>query len=171
MSTSRHQSATTPSVIRATSATWMQPRHPTSTSRRLSSTSPSVTQTSLSTSASSSMRPFRAIVVTVDIGYVATAETSNVNIETEEPDIAIGEANETSYVIFDDILFGRLGAMRWSDDRHIERGCETSYLRDVRTSDIRHICGSRMNVHLKGHQPSACASAKDIYDIYHSNRS
>ena len=89
---------------------------------------------------------FRAIVVTVDIGYVATAETSKVNIETEEPDIAIGEASETSYVIFDDILFGRLGAMRWPDDRHIERWCETSYLRDVRTSDIRHICGSRLSV-------------------------
>ena len=51
--TSSHQRATTPSVRHPSSGLWMQPRHPTSTSRQLSSTSPTVTQTSLSISASS----------------------------------------------------------------------------------------------------------------------
>ena len=89
MSTSRHQSATTPSVIQTTSATWMQPRHPTSTSRQQSSTSPSVTQTSFVYLCIIIEDLFRAIGATVDIGYVETVKTSNVNIKMGEPDIAI----------------------------------------------------------------------------------
>ena len=54
-STSRQQSATTLSLTYPTSGLWMQPRHPTSTSRHHSFTSPTVIQTSLSVSVSSRM--------------------------------------------------------------------------------------------------------------------
>ena len=67
----------------------------------------------------------RAIGDTFFIEYVGTAETSNVNIKTVDPDIAIKKQIVTSYDIFVDIVFGKVGrAMWWSADHHIERGCE-----------------------------------------------
>ena len=68
-----------------------------------------------------------------------SAETSNVNIKTGEPDVAIKETVETVYVIFDDVVFGRLG--RRCGDRgghHIERGFETSYLTDGGPETSKH---------------------------------
>ena len=131
MSTSRHRSATTPSVIQATSATWMQPRHPTSTSRQRALHHHRWYR-HLCLPLHLTEELFEAICDTADLIYVDTAETSNVSIEPEESDIAIEATVETSYVIFDDIKYSRVGRAMWRPaDNHIERGCETSYLRDV----------------------------------------
>ena len=78
---------------------------------------------------------FEAICDTADIVYVNTAETPNVSIETEEPDIANGEAVETSYVIFDNIEYNRVGKAMWRPSgHHIERG-------------VKHPTSGRLNIH------------------------
>ena len=71
------------------------------------------------------------------IDYLDAPKASNANTETSEFDKTIGKTEETSYNMFDDIVFGRTRAMWWSADHHIERGCESTssllhpWIRDI----------------------------------------
>ena len=65
---------------------------------------------------------------------------ASVNIEMVDPDITIGETDETSEHFIDDIVFNWVEGVMWRPTgHHIERGCETSlllcpYIKDIQTS-------------------------------------
>ena len=71
---------------------------------------------------------FETIGDVLFIEYLATLEASSVYFKMDDPDIAIGKTEETSYNIVVDIVFSRTveRAMRWSADHHIVRGCENT---------------------------------------------
>ena len=80
---------------------------------------------------------FEAICKTVCISYMDALKTSNVSIKVLTSDSTIEKTNETSNDFLDDIMNSRVaGAMWWSADHRIERGCETSL---PLSSDIRDI--------------------------------
>ena len=67
----------------------------------------------------------KTICETECIDYLDAPRASNANTETSEFDKTIGKTKKTSNGIVDDIVRSRVeGAMWWSADHHIERGCE-----------------------------------------------